>query len=139
MHKEHQNKLMVEEEKKKKYEDKLKSMEKELIETRTYTPVTRENFEVWFKKFYSEQMKGKEKKIEQEQRQTGREIFMNMKNLKSGEGLTEADEGDTEDREEETTKVENEDQKENPIVFDAEAFEENIDDIDFDQEFVDDI
>ena len=56
-------------------------MEKELIESRTFTPVTKENFEVWFKKFYADQNKGKEKKLEQEQRPSGREIFMNMKNM----------------------------------------------------------
>ena len=131
MQQEQQDKIIVEEEKLRKYNEKIMSMDKNLIETRTFTPVTKESFEIWFKKFYANSNKGKEKKLEQEARLSGREYFMNLKNLKPGEGL-----GEESEDEEETTNN-NTDQKE--VVFDAEAFGDDLDDIDFDQDYVDDI
>jgi len=106
-------------------------LEKNLIETRTFTPVTKESFELWFKKFNAEVNKGKEKKIEQESRTSGREFFMNAKNLT----VEELGEKDVEDQVEESH-----DEKDNEnyqkVFFDAEAFEENLDEIDFDNDAI---
>jgi len=134
LHMENMSKLTIEEEAKKTYNNKLDSI-RDLIETKTFTPVTRENFENWFKKFYAEKNKGKTKNIEMEQRMTGREYFMNLKNIKTGEIENE---GEVEDEVSETvsTNVNNTDDK-NTIFFDAQAFEEDIDDIDFDNEELD--
>jgi hypothetical protein len=134
LHDEQKEKTMIEEEKLKKYNDKLKQMETTLIETRTFTPVTKENFEVWFKKFYAEQNKGKEKKLEQEARQSGREYFMKLK----ADGLYEEEGPEEEESSNNETSNNTQDQKDNPVFFDAGAFEENIDDIDFEQEYIED-
>ena len=123
---ESENEIKVEEEKKRKYDEKVKMMDKNLVETKTFTPVTKEVFEVWFKKFYAEVNKGKEKKLEQDARQSGREYFMNSKNIKE-----EADDAEGEDVD---YKPEEEDKDEKPEYFDPDAFEENIDDIDFEEE-----
>jgi hypothetical protein len=135
MHQEQQDKINLEEEKLRKYNEKIAQMEKSLIETRTFTPVTKENYENWFKKFYAASLKGKEKKLEQDARMSGREYFMNLKNNPKGLDGDESEEGDVEE------EVENESElkKEEAVVFDAQAFEENLDDIDFDQDFIDDI
>lgn len=138
LHDEQKEKTKVEEEKLLKYNEKLKHMETTLIETRTFTPVNKENFDVWFKKFYADQNKGKEKKLEQEARQSGREYFMKLK----ADGLYEDEAPDEEDSSNTCNDTSNntQDQKEkdNQMFFDAEAFEENIDDIDFDQEYIED-
>ena len=134
LHMENMSKLTIEEEAKKLYSNKLDSI-RNLIETKTFTLVTKENFEIWFKKFYAEKNKGKTKNIEMEQRMNGREYFMNLKNIKTGEFENEAD---VEDEVSETisTNVNNTDDK-NAMFFDAHAFEEDIDDIDFDNEEID--
>lgn len=127
--------LTLEEENKKKMAEKLSGLDN-LIENRTFTPVSKDNFEDWFKKYYAEINKGKEKKKEEEKRLSGREYFMKMK-MEKIENYGDLDEGEEDD-----VKVSNEDtsEKEEAMFFDAEAFEENIDDIDFDQEVdVDDI
>jgi hypothetical protein len=132
--KENTQRELREEEEMRKYQIKLEMQNKkeELIETRTFTKVTKENFEEWFKKFYAKNNKVCKKKLEQEQRQTGREYFMNIKNLK-GEDYDEND-----IKKEDDTEVESGNEG-NAMFFDAEAFEENIDDIDFDKIDVDDI
>jgi hypothetical protein len=127
-------KINIEEESRKKYNEKVQMMERCLIETKTFTPVTKENFEVWFKKYYAEQNKGKDKKWEQDQRLSGREHFMKMKMSNTGE-YKDADINETDDKEDDINgnnqeSIEN--TKDSAIYFDAEAFEENIDDIDFD-------
>ena len=124
---EKENVRILEEEKIRKLHEKSQA-EKNLLETRTFTPVTNENFEVWFKKFYAETNKGKEKKIEMEARQSGREYFMNIKNIKDETAEEEGEDIDYKIQEEEESK------DEKPIYFDANAFEENIDDIDFDED-----
>jgi len=123
------SRLTLEEDAKKSYNNKIKSLDKELIETKTFTPVTKDNFELWFKKFYAERQKGKGKNVEMEQRMTGREYFMNLKNIKSEEN---DDEEDDEGVAESSSTNVAEDKK--TICFDAGAFEEDIDDFDFDME-----
>jgi hypothetical protein len=95
-------------------------MNQDLIETKTFTPVTKEKFEEWFKTFYA---KTKTKaKIEQEARLSGRDFFANMKN-KTGEF-------EDDDKDEDIAAEEGGD----ALFYDADAFEENIDDIDFEQD-----
>lgn len=123
MNKENISKITLEEEVKKKKEQIKEQMEQNLIETKTFTPVTKERFESWFKAFYAKHHKVDKVKLEQETRQSGREYFMNLKNQK-----TEGDDETglkAEDTEGESTG--------NAVFYDAGAFEENIDDIDFDQ------
>jgi hypothetical protein len=120
------SKLTLEEDSKKKFQDKILSIENNLIETKTFTPVSKESFEIWFKKFYAEKNKKSKIKVEMEQRQTGREYFMNVKNLKT--------ELDNESEDEEDTKEITSESTDNAIFYDAEAFGENIDDIDFDED-----
>ena len=111
----------MEDENRKKKEKFLENYHDNLVETKSFTPVTREKYEEWFTKFYS---KSKSKsKIEQESRLSGREYFMNIKNQKNVE---------FEDDGKEEPEINNE--QENAFFYDADAFEENIDDIDFDKE-----
>jgi hypothetical protein len=136
MHQETQNKIKLEEEKVRKYNEKVSHIDKELMETRTFTPVTKESFDIWFKKFYAEGSKERAKKVEQDARQSGREHFMNSKNLTGDDG--ETDENDEVDVDKLNINKENIDDKE-PVVFDENVFDENIDDIDFDEgEYEDD-
>jgi hypothetical protein len=134
LHMETQKKAAFEEEYKRKL---LESSKKEvdqsqLLEVKTFTKVTKEAFEAWFKKFYSEINKKKCKIIaEQETRQSGREYFFNMKNKPE-----EIDGDDEENIKEEDASDKD---KENAAFFDAHAFEENLDDIDFDNDNFDDI
>jgi len=122
-----ENKIAQEQEIKiKSYSEKVQIIDTCLIETKTFTPVTKENFEIWYKKFYAEENKGKEKKIEQEQRLSGREYFMKLKMSSTGDYKDEniGDPNTVEDANENK-------QPEDNLYFDADAFEENIDDIDF--------
>ena len=141
MQQEHVSKTLIEEEKLKKYNEKISNVDSHLIENRTFTPVTKENFEIWFKKFYADSNKGKEKKLEQEARQSGREFFMK---LKASDLFEQSDE-----EEEETSgtvgivgtvavTTSNEQKEETPTYFDADAFGDDIDDIDFDQDYIED-
>jgi hypothetical protein len=122
------SKAILEEEIKKKKVKYQDSLNQELAETKTFTPVTKENFEEWFKKFYGVKTKSKAK-IEMESRLSGREYFMNLKN----KGI------EVEGDDEKDDEIESNTTTENAFFYDAEAFDENIDDIDFDQEGVDDI
>ena len=125
MQQEHVSKTLIEEEKLKKYNEKISNVDSHLIENRTFTPVTKENFEIWFKKFYADSNKGKEKKLEQEARQSGREFFMK---LKASDLFEQSDE-----EEEETSgtvgivgtvavTTSNEQKEETPTYFDADAY-----------------
>lgn len=126
------SRLTLEEEAKRNYNNKIQAIDKSLIETKTFTPVTKDSFEVWFKKFYGDRKKLK-KNAEIELRMTGREYFMNLKNIKTSEIENEGE--DDEDAGESTsTNVNNNTEDKSAMFFDAEAFEENIDDIDFDEE-----
>jgi len=110
-----------------------------LVETRTFTPVTKENFEKWFEGFIKETVKLDKEKIEQSKRLSGREYYQNLKNQKLG-GAEEfekegEDIGDYKVREnlEEIEEKQNEN-----ICFDKDAFkdniEDNLDEIEFDNE-----
>lgn len=124
------SKITIEEENKKKYEKILEQKDKDLFETKTYTPVSKETFDVWFKKFHADTYKVDKTKVEQELRQNGREYFMNAKNIKIDLDLNE---NDVKEEETEGTTTSNA----NAIYFDPEAFEENIDDLDFDNADID--
>jgi hypothetical protein len=122
------SKAVIEDEIRRKKEKYLDSLNPEFAETKTFTPVTKENFEEWFKKFYGVRVKSKAK-LEMESRQSGREYFMNLKN--KGIEIEGDDEKDDDIGSESNTTGEN------ALFYDADAFDENIDDIDFDQEGVD--
>ena len=124
---EHISKITIEEEKQRKYMQKIQN--NDLIETKSFTPVTKEGFETWFKKFYEKSKKNKPKQIEGAQ--TGREYFMNLKNIKMEE--LDIDE----DKFEQEENLNNEEDK--ALYFDEGAFDENINDIDFDQIEIDEI
>jgi len=119
-----------------KEEEKIKAIlkaEKEaekLLETRSFTPVTKESFESFFKKFYEKNCKKTKLKLEQEARITGREFFMLAKN----KGLTDEMGDEDEDNIPEENVVEPEEK--NEYDFDEEAFnvDENLDDLDFDDD-----
>jgi len=114
------------------YAAKLKiEMEMNLIETKTFTPVNKETYEKWFKTYIDEtnkKNKNKKKSDEIASRQSGREFFMNMKNPKDIEAQDKL-EGEIED---------SPDKNEDVLFFDQQAFDEDIDNIDFDKIGVDD-
>jgi hypothetical protein len=122
MNKSKLSKATQEEEFKKKKEKYLEMHNQDFAENKTFTPVTKESFEEWFKKFYAARLKKSKAKLEQESRLSGREYFMNLKN----KGLGDEGEGvEGEDTEGDTTG------ENNAFFFDPEAFDDNIDDIDF--------
>ena len=118
-----------------KEEEKMKAIlkaEKEaekLIENRTFTPVTKESFESFFKIFYEKNCKKSKLKIEQESRITGREFFMLAK---SKVGIENETEDDDDNIPEETLP----EKKNKELVFDEDAFndDDNLDEINFDDE-----
>lgn len=103
-----------------------------LLETRTFTPVNKETYEKWFKSYMDEINKGKKNKKKTDEiaaRFSGREYFMNLKNPKDSE--TEKLEEEGEDIEPSENKPE-ENAKEGDVLFyDQQAFDEDIDNIDF--------
>lgn len=112
-----------EEEEQKRIEEKLRKEEEELLQQQTYTPVTKELFDEWYINFIKEQ---NSKKIikESDKRPSGREFFLNKKlnleveDVKEGEIAAEkVEEGEQVDEQ-----------------FEAEIFEEDINDIDFDND-----
>ncbi len=120
---------MKEEEKQKL--EKIEKQEDKLIETRTFTQVNKESFEKFFKEWYARTHKKDKTKLEQESRITGREFFINLKNIKSlGEGLNEDDEDSIPTEE----KPENNKDQKNELFYDENAFEEELDNLDFDDE-----
>lgn len=117
-------------EEKRRYEEKLREEELKLLESKTYTPVTDEVFNQWYGDYIEEQYKQmNEKNIPGiEVRLNGREYFLNKK-IKV----------DINEDEIETEILDKDKEKEVAVEFNPEAFEENIDDIDFDQDDIDDI
>lgn len=106
-------------------------MEDKLLETRTFTPVTKETFEKFFKEWYAKTHKKDKTKLEQEARITGREFFINLKNNKTlGEGQNEEDEDNIPSEE----KTENNKDQKNELFYDENAFEEDLDNLDFEDE-----
>ena len=139
--KEENKKIIQLEEEKKLLEEKKRKEEEDLIEKKTYTPVTKELFDEWYKKFVEK--KTKEKNLIQNKknlgRLTGKEIFLN-KNLKIDENeiekqieenkknnMNKITNKDEEEEEEEEEKIEI--NKEN-----EELFQDDIDDLNFDKE-----
>lgn len=108
-----------------------KENEISLLETKTFTPVNRETYEKWFKTFMDEVNKNKKNKKKTDEiasRQSGREFFVNMKNPKDIEAE------DKLEQEYEDSQVKNDD----VLFYDTQAFDEDIDNIDFDNIAVED-
>ena len=68
------------EEEKKAIEEQKRIEEEKLLESKTFTPVTKDLFDEWYKKFLKK-VRGDKTKTENDGRLTGREFFMN-KNIK---------------------------------------------------------
>lgn len=117
------------EEEQKILEEKKKEEEAELLENKTYTPVTKELFDEWYKAFVKKNHDLKGKKVN-DGRISGREFFMN-KNIKLDEN-----EEEIEVEKEDINKITAEKEEEN---FNPELYEEDIDDIDFDNDDIDNI
>lgn len=137
MHKEHISKVTLENEKQKRIEMAKEALENQLIETKTFTPVTKDNFEKWYTEFYKKTHKVDKSKLEQDARISGREFFMNAKNEFMMEENDENEEAITKEEEEELNNTESSNNA-NALFYDAEAFDENLDDIDFDKVDIDD-
>lgn len=131
MNKEHISKVTLEQERLEKLEKLKEEKENLLLETKTFTPVTKEAFAAWFSKFYKANNKIDKQKLEQETRLSGREWFMNAKNAKLG--IEDDNEEDIQKEEEEDGKDTETNEKANALFYDADAFDENLDDIDFDK------
>ena len=71
-----------------------KKLEDSLIENKTYTPVTKENFDNWLIKYYKETKRMSKLKQEQEARLSGRDVFIGLKNEKLGGAEEFEEEGD---------------------------------------------
>lgn len=115
----------------------MEKLEEKLLETRTYTPVTKETFEKFFKEFYAKNCKKDKQKLDQEGRISGREFFMHLKQNKNLENQQEEDEEDIplEDSKTNTKPVNTtKEAKGDQIYYDENAFTDNLDDIDFDDE-----
>ena len=82
---------------------KKKEEEDKLIEQRTYTPVTKELFDEWYKKFIKKKREEKKEKEPNSNKLTGRQFFLN-KNLKIEEN-EEIEEDKAKNDEEEENKI----------------------------------
>ena len=119
------------EEEKKLLEQKLKEEEDKLIEKRTYTPVTKELFDEWYKNFLNKKKEEKKEKDPNSEKLTGRQFFLN-KNLKIEENEIDKAKKD----EEEDKKIEDNKDEEN-VEYNPELYEEDIGNIDFDKDDID--
>ena len=119
------------EEEKRLLELKKKEEEEKLIMNRTYTPVTKELFDAWYKDFIKK--KREEQKIKEPNlnKLTGRQFFMN-KNLKIEDNLEEIAK---KDEEEDKNNEDNKDEEN--VEYNPELYEEDIGNIDFDKDDVD--
>lgn len=111
------------EEEKKAIEEQKRIEEEKLLESKTFTPVTKDLFDEWYKKFLKK-VRGDKTKTENDGRLTGREFFMN-KNIK-----IEDNEEEIEREKEDGNKI----QEAKEEDFNPELYEEDIDDIDFDND-----
>ena len=110
-------------------EQKMKEEEEaKLIEQRTYTPVTKELFEEWYKNFIDKKKKERKEKDPNMDKLTGRQFFLN-KNLKIEENVENIAKKD----EEEDNKIEENKEEEN-VEYNPELYEEDIGNIDFDKD-----
>ena len=119
------------EEEKRIMEEKLKEEEEKLIQQRTYTPVTKELFDEWYKKFIKKKREEKKEKEPNSNKLTGRQFFLN-RNLK----IEENDEDKIKKDEEEEKKEEDNKDEEN-VEYNPELYEEDIGNIDFDKDDID--
>ena len=118
------------EEAKRLLEQKKKEEEERLLNSRTYTPVTKELFDEWYKKFIEKKKKERREKEPNMDKLTGRQFFMN-KNLK-----IEENNEDIKKDEEEDKKAEDNKEEEN-VEYNPELYEEDIGNIDFDKDDID--
>ena len=116
------------EEEKKLFELKKKEEEEKLFEDKTTTPVTKELFEEWEKKFLEKKRKENKDNNQNSERLTGRQFFLN-KNIKVEEN---EDEIESEDNIINTTKEKNEDEEN--LEYNPDLYDEDIGNIDFDKE-----
>ena len=119
------------EEEKRQMEQKLKEEEEKLIQQRTYTPVTKELFDEWYKNFIKKKREEKKEKEPNSNKLTGRQFFLNI-NLK----IEENDEDKIKKDEEEEKKEEDNKDEEN-VEYNPELYEEDIGNIDFDKDDID--
>jgi hypothetical protein len=100
------------------------------LNSRTYTPVTKELFDEWYKNFIEKKKKERREKEPNMDKLTGRQFFMN-KNLK-----IEENNEDIKKDEEEDKKAEDNKDEEN-VEYNPELYEEDIGNIDFDKDDID--
>ena len=108
-------------------EQKKKEEEEKLLNSRTYTPVTKELFDEWYKKFIDKKKKERREKEPNMDKLTGRQFFMN-KNLKIEENNEDIKKDEDEDK-----KIEDNKEEEN-VEYNPELYEEDIGNIDFDKD-----
>lgn len=144
----------------KKQMNNMELINKKLIETKKFTPVTKENYQEWFDKYMKEKIKegGKELKQRKEilSRTSGRDFFMILKNKEIDENNEEGDDGEDidydllkdqkkkevqEKMKQEGKEYNDEDYDEdndedfNPDLFEGDDVDlEELDDVDFDDE-----
>ncbi len=111
------------EEEQKMIEEQKRIEEEKLLESKTFTPVTKELFDEWYKNFLKK-VKGTKAKSDNDGRLTGREFFMN-KNIKIEENEEEIEAEKDDPNKIQETKEED---------FNPELYEEDIDDIDFEND-----
>ena len=104
--------------------------EEKLLNSRTYTPVTKELFDEWYKKFIDKKKKERREKEPNMDKLTGRQFFMN-KNLKIEENNEDIKKDEDEDKKNEDNK------EEENVEYNPELYEEDIDNIDFDKDDID--
>ena len=109
---------------------KKKEEEEKLLNSRTYTPVTKELFDSWYKDFIEKKKKERREKEPNMDKLTGRQFFLN-KNLKIEENNDEIKKDDEEDK-----KIEDNKDEEN-VEYNPELYEEDIGNIDFDKDDID--
>ena len=119
------------EEAKRLLEQKKKEEEEKLLNQRTYTPVTKELFEEWYKNFIDKKKKERKEKDPNMDKLTGRQFFLN-KNLKIEENNEEIAKKD----EEKEKKIEDNKEEDN-VEYNPELYEEDIGNIDFDKDDID--
>ena len=118
------------EEAKRLLEQKKKEEEERLLNSRTYTPVTKELFDEWYKNFIEKKKKERREKEPNMDKLTGRQFFMN-KNLK----MEEKNEDIKKDEEEDKKAEDNKDEEN--VEYNPELYEEDIGNIDFDKDDID--
>ena len=116
-------------------EDKKREEELKLLESKTYTPVTKELFDEWYKSFVNKEHKKKTAQSAFDNTKlTGRQFFMN-RNIKLDDDVNE-DEIEQEKVDNDKTKEDEQQQQQQSEInnFNPELYEDDIDDIDFDND-----